>query len=233
MKMKEEILNNIAVYFDHSLCKADATRAEVEQFCEEAKAYGFGSVVVNSSNGMLVKKLLQGTKVKTCCTMAYPLGGMTTATKAFEAKECRELGADEIDIVINVGRFLDEDDDYVRDDLKAVVDEFKKGDASRVVKVIIETSIIGMENIERAVQLSIDAKADFVKTSSGYANYGAKMDEVQEMIRAANGRIKVKASGGIRTLEDALAYIEMGAERIGGTSGMKICDAAKEMLQKV
>lgn len=220
------------MYFDHSLCKADATREEVERFCEEAKTYGFGSVVVNSSNGVLVKELLQGSGVKTCCTMAYPLGGMTTATKVFEAKECRELGADEIDIVINVGRFLDKDDDYVLSDLKAVVDEFKKNDAAKVVKVIIETSIIGMTNIERAVELSITAGADYVKTSSGYANYGAKKDEVNEMVRAAKGRIKVKASGGIRTLEDALAYIEMGAERIGGTSGMKICDEAKEMLRK-
>lgn len=230
--MKEEILRSLAVYFDHSLCKADATRAEVEKFCDDAKAYGFGSVVVNSSNGRLVKELLKGSKVKTCCTMAYPLGGMTTATKVFEAKECRELGADEIDIVINVGRFLDGDDTYVKDDIKAVVNAFKRGDADKIVKVIIETSIIGIDNIARAVELSIAAGADYVKTSSGYANYGARPDEVQEMIRAAAGRIKVKASGGIRTLEDAIAYIEMGAERIGGTSGMKICDAAKELLQK-
>lgn len=230
--MKEEILRNIAVYFDHSLCKADATRAEVEKFCAEAKAYGFGSVVVNSSNGRLVKERLEGSKVKTCCTMAYPLGGMTTATKVFEANECRELGADEIDIVINVGRFLDGDDAYVKADIKAVVDAFKRNDTDKIVKVIIETSIIGIDNIARAVELSIEAGADYVKTSSGYANYGARPDEVQEMIRAAAGRIKVKASGGIRTLEDAIAYIDMGAERIGGTSGMKICDAAKEMLQK-
>lgn len=232
LNMKENVLRNIALYFDHSLCKADATRAEVEKFCAEAKEYGFGSVVVNSSNGALVKELLRGTNVKTCCTMAYPLGGMTTAIKVFEAKECRELGADEIDVVINVSRFLDKDDDYVRSDLKAVVDEFKKGDVSKVVKIIIETSIIGIEQIARAVELSIEAGADFVKTSSGYANYGAKPDEVQEMIKAASGRIKVKASGGIRTLEDAVTYIEMGAERIGGTSGMNICDAAKELLQK-
>lgn len=225
-------MRNIAVYFDHSLCKADATRAEVEKFCAEAKAYGFGSVVVNSSNGRLVKERLEGSNVKTCCTMAYPLGGMTTATKVFEANECRELGADEIDIVINVGRFLDGDDAYVKADIKAVVDAFKRNDTDKIVKVIIETSIIGIDNIARAVELSIEAGADYVKTSSGYANYGARMDEVQEMIRAAAGRIKVKASGGIRTLEDAIAYIDMGAERIGGTSGMKICDAAKEMLQK-
>lgn len=229
--MRDEILRSIAVYFDHSLCKADATRGEVEKFCAEAKAYGFGSVVVNSSNGRLVKELLKGTSVKTCCTMAYPLGGMTTATKVFEAKECRELGADEIDIVINVGRFLDGDDEYVRNDIKAVVEEFKKDDADKAVKVIIETSIIGIEQIARAVELSIEAGADYVKTSSGYANYGAKPDEVQEMLRAAAGRIKVKASGGIRTLEDVVSYIEMGAVRIGGTSGMNICDAAKELLQ--
>lgn len=225
-------MRNIAVYFDHSLCKADATRVEVEKFCAEAKAYGFGSVVVNSSNGRLVKERLEGSNVKTCCTMAYPLGGMTTATKVFEANECRELGADEIDIVINVGRFLDGDDAYVKADIKAVVDAFKRNDTDKIVKVIIETSIIGIDNIARAVELSIEAGADYVKTSSGYANYGARPDEVQEMIRAAAGRIKVKASGGIRTLEDAIAYIDMGAERIGGTSGMKICDAAKEMLQK-
>lgn len=225
-------MRNIAVYFDHSLCKADATRAEVEKFCAEAKAYGFGSVVVNSSNGRLVKERLEGSNVKTCCTMAYPLGGMTTATKVFEANECRELGADEIDIVINVGRFLDGDDAYVKADIKAVVDAFKRNDTDKIVKVIIETSIIEIDNIARAVELSIEAGADYVKTSSGYANYGARPDEVQEMIRAAAGRIKVKASGGIRTLEDAIAYIDMGAERIGGTSGMKICDAAKEMLQK-
>lgn len=225
-------MRNLAVYFDHSLCKADAKRAEVEKFCADAKAYGFKSVVVNSSNGRLVKELLKGSKVKTCCTMAYPLGGMTTETKVFEANECCKLGADEIDIVLNVGRFLDGDDAYVRDDIKAVVEAFKRNDADNIVKVIIETSIIGIDNIARAVEISVAAGADYVKTSSGYANYGARPDEVQEMVRAAAGRIKVKASGGIRTLEDAIAYIDMGAERIGGTSGMKICDAAKEMLQK-
>lgn len=231
--MEKEILQNMASYFDHSICKGDATRKEIEQFCKEAKEYGFASVVVNSSNITLVKNLLNGSGVKTCCTMAYPLGGTTTNVKVFEAEECGKLGVDEIDIVINTGRFLDNDNTYVHDDLKAVVDKFKSFGQEKIVKIIIETSIIGIENIPRAVELAISAGADFVKTSSGYANYGAKMDEVQAMLDASEGRIEVKASGGIRTLEDAVAYIMMGVKRIGGTSGVKICNEAKELLEKM
>ncbi|EOH97458.1 deoxyribose-phosphate aldolase [Enterococcus pallens] len=228
--MNREFLETMASYFDHSLVKADATKEEVLKFCSEAKEYGFASVVLSSSYCQLCKEALAGTQVHVCCTMAYPLGAMTTATKVFEAHECAKYGADEIDIVMHVGKFLDEDYSYVIADLQAVVQAFKSYGEEKIVKVIIETSIIGNDKISKAVECAIEAGADFVKTSSGYANYGSTVEDVTAMKKAAGDKILVKASGAIRTLEDACTYLEIGAVRLGGTAGIAITEAAKEQL---
>ncbi|AYW46507.1 deoxyribose-phosphate aldolase [Tetragenococcus koreensis] len=231
--MQKEILENIAHYFDHSLVKADAKEEEVLRFCQEARDYGFASVIVNSSYGELCTKELKDSNVHVGLTIGYPLGAATTAIKIFEVNECVKLGADELDVVMNIGKFLDKKYNEVVDDLKEVVEAFKKFGDEKIVKVIIETSIIGNDKIDQAIECVIDAGADFVKNSSGYANYGTTIEDITEMERAAGDRIQVKASGGIRSLEDAHKYIELGVTRIGGTGGVNITKEAKKMLENI
>lgn len=230
--MKKEILQNMASYFDHSIVKADATKKEIIQFCEEAKKYGFATVVIDTSYVELVRENLKGSNVKICSNSGYPLGANTTDVKVYETRRCAEMGVDELDTVMNIGYFMDGDYDYVIADLKAIVDEFKSHGEDKVVKVIIETAIIGNERIKQAVECAVAAGADFVKTSSGYGGGGAKLEDVIAMTKAADGRIQVKASGGIRTLEDAYKYIDAGAVRLGGTGGVRITEAANTELER-
>ena len=189
--MKKEILQNMASYFDHSIVKADATKKEIIQFCEEAKKYGFATVVIDTSYVELVRENLKGSNVKICSNSGYPLGANTTDVKVYETRRCAEMGVDELDTVMNIGYFMDGDYDYVIADLKAIVDEFKSHGEDKVVKVIIETAIIGNERIKQAVECAVAAGADFVKTSSGYGGGGAKLEDVIAMTKAADGRIQV------------------------------------------
>lgn len=233
MKMKKEILENMAQYIDHGSVAADATREQHLRLCDEAKKYHFASVISNSSYLPLIREALKDSDVKVGGTAGYPLGACSTAVKVFEAKECALLGADELDTVMNIGYFLNGDYDCVVKDLKAVVNEFKSHGDDKVVKVIIETSLIGKENIQKAVECVIASRADFVKTSSGYGKAGAEIGNVIEMCKAAQGKIRVKAAGGIRKLEDAYKYVEAGATRLGGQGGVIITDAAKEALKNM
>lgn len=201
---------------DHTMLKADASRDTIIRYCNEAKEHGFASVCVNTGFVPLVAKELKGSGVKTCCVVGFPLGAMLTSAKAFEASEAVKEGAEEVDMVINVSAVKDKDDKFVEDDIRAVV-EASKG---AIVKVIIETCLLTDEEKVKACEIAVKAGADFVKTSTGFSTGGATVHDIALMRKTVGDRAKVKASGGIRTPEDAKALIEAGADRIGAGNGL-------------
>ncbi|NMD38679.1 MAG: deoxyribose-phosphate aldolase [Christensenellaceae bacterium] len=207
---------SIAKIIDHTILKADTVPSTVIRYCNEAKEYGFASVCVNSCYTSLVSKELAGSNVLTCTVVGFPLGAMSTKAKAYEAKTAVEDGADEIDMVINVGALKDKNYNLVRDDIKTVVEAAKPA----IVKVIIETCLLTKEEIIKACELSIEANAAFVKTSTGFSTGGATVEDVALMKKTVDGKALVKASGGIRTAEQAKALIEAGADRIGAGNGI-------------
>lgn len=205
-------------YIDHTNLAQDATKADIKKLCDEAKQYDFASVMVNACWVKFCAEKLKGTDVKPCTVIGFPLGATTTATKVFEAKEAVENGAQEVDMVINVGALKDHDDQYVLDDIKAVVD----ATPGKVTKVILETCLLSDEEIIRACELSVEAGADFVKTSTGFSKGGATVHAVELMKKTVGDRCQVKASGGIHTHEEMMAMIEAGATRIGASAGVKL-----------
>lgn len=211
--------NNIAKMIDHTLLKADTTKAQIVKLCEEAKQYGFASVCVNPTWVATAAELLKGTDVKVCTVIGFPLGASTPETKAFETKNAIENGAEEVDMVINIGALKDGNDDLVERDIRAVV-EAAKGKA--LVKVIIETCLLTEEEKVRACQLAVKAGADYVKTSTGFSTGGATTEDVALMRKTVGKNIGVKASGGVRDIKSAMAMIEAGATRIGTSSGVAI-----------
>lgn len=198
-------------YFDHTILKPDATKAQVEKLCDEAIEHDFASVCVNECRTKLVADKLKGTDVKVCTVIGFPLGAVSTGVKVFEAKSAIEKGAEEIDMVINVGALKDGDYDYVYEDIRAV----KEACMEVTLKVIIETCLLNDDEKIKACELSVKAGADFVKTSTGFSTGGATAEDVALMKEAVNGRAKVKASGGIRDYETAKRMIEAGADRLG------------------
>ncbi|MBP3603816.1 MAG: deoxyribose-phosphate aldolase [Lachnospiraceae bacterium] len=206
--------------FDHTILKADATKAEVIKICEEAKKYNFMSVCVNSYYTKLVAKELQGSDVKTCTVVGFPLGQMSTAAKASETELAVKDGADEIDMVINVGALKDQDYEVVLEDIKAV----KKACGQALLKVIIETCLLTEEEKKKACELSKEAGADFVKTSTGFSTGGAKAEDVALMRACVGEEMGVKASGGIRNKETAEEMIKAGANRLGTSATIAICE---------
>ena len=207
---------NIAKMIDHTMLKADATTETIKRYCSEAKEYGFASVCVNTCHVPLVAEELKGSDVKVCCVVGFPLGAMSTAAKAFEAKKAVHDGADEVDMVINVGGMKDSNYEMVKADIKAVVDASE----GRTVKVIIETCLLTKDEIVKACELSVEAGAAFVKTSTGFSTGGALASDVALMKKTVGDRAKIKASGGIRTYEQAMELINAGAERIGAGNGV-------------
>lgn len=207
---------NIANKIDHTMLKADATADTIRRYCAEAKEYHFASVCVNSCHIPLVAAELTGTDVKTCCVVGFPLGAMLTSAKAFEASESVKAGAQEVDMVINIGAVKDQNWDLVRSDIKAVVEASKPA----IVKVIIETCLLTEEEKVKACELSEEAGAAFVKTSTGFSTGGATVDDIHLMKQTVGDRLEVKASGGIRTPEFANELIEAGADRIGAGNGI-------------
>ena len=207
---------NIAKMIDHTMLKADATTETIKRYCSEAKEYGFASVCVNTCHVPLVAEELKGSDVKVCCVVGFPLGAMSTAAKAFEAKTAVQDGADEVDMVINVGGMKDRNYEMVKVDIKAVVDASE----GRTVKVIIETCLLTKDEIVKACELSVEAGASFVKTSTGFSTGGALASDVALMKKTVGDRAKVKASGGIRTYEQAMELINAGADRIGAGNGV-------------
>lgn len=210
-------------YIDHTLLKPEATQDQILAIIEQAKQYDFASVCVNPIWVGLAAKELKDTDVKVCTVIGFPLGATTSAVKAFETKDAIANGADEIDMVINVGQLKAGQDDAVEADIRAVVEA--SGD--KLVKVIIETCLLTDEEKVRACQLSQKAGADFVKTSTGFSTGGATVPDVALMRKTVGPDMGVKASGGARSLEDALAFIEAGATRIGASSGVAIMEGQK------
>ncbi len=203
---------------DHTLLKAEASDEDISQICEEAMENGFYAVCVNPYYVKQVKAELAGSDVKVCTVIGFPLGANCTEVKAFEAKKAVEDGADELDMVINIGALKSEDADYVEDDIRAVVEAAD----GKVVKVIIETALLTEEEKKFAISAAMSAGADFVKTSTGFSTAGATVEDVYMMSQIVGDKMGVKASGGIRTRAKAESMIAHGATRIGAGSSMKI-----------
>lgn len=205
-------------YIDHTLLKADSVQSQFDQMIDEAKTYDFASVCVNPCWVAYAAEALKDSDVKVCTVVGFPLGATTSATKAFETKDAIANGADEIDMVINIGLLKQGDDQAVEDDMRAVVEA--SGD--KLVKVIIEACLLTDEEKVRACQLAVKAGVDFVKTSTGFSTGGATISDVKLMRQTVGPDIGVKAAGGARSLEDAMAFIEAGATRIGTSAGVTI-----------
>ena len=206
---------------DHTILKADATKKMVKTVIDEAKLYHFASVCVNPVWVSFCAEELVDSDVKVCTVIGFPLGASTTAVKVFETKDAINNGADEIDMVINIGALKDGNKQLVLDEIKAVV----KAAGNKCVKVIIETCLLSDEEIVLACQLAKEAKAAFVKTSTGFSNGGATFKDVALMKSIVGDELQVKASGGVRSYEDMKKLIEAGATRIGTSSGCTIIDA--------
>ena len=217
------MIENLNKYIDHTILKPVAQQHAVEKLCEEAAKWNFASVCINPCNIPLAKKLLSGTDVEICTVIGFPLGANTTAVKAFETADAYEMGCDEFDMVINIGALKDKRYEYVRDDIKAVVEAAK----GKTVKVIIETGLLTEEEKVMAVKLSCEAGAHFVKTCTGFAEGIAEVSDVELMKANVTEGVKVKASSGIRNFESAKALIEAGADRLGTSAGIAIIEGAK------
>lgn len=216
---------SLARMIDHTMLKPDATIEEITTLCEEAKKYNFASVCVNPSFVPLCYKLLKDTQVKVCTVIGFPLGATTTATKRSEAEEVLNEGAQEIDMVINIGKLKAGDHKYVFNDINQVVLAAKRKNA--VAKVIIETALLNDEEKVKACLISKEAKADFVKTSTGFSKGGATAGDIALMRYVVGSSVGVKASGGVRSLEDAEEMIKSGADRIGASASVKIVTGEK------
>lgn len=233
--------DEIGSYIDHTILAPDAGKSALVKICDEAKKYKFASVCVNSVNVSLVADLLKDSKVKVCTVVGFPLGAMSTLSKAFETKQAVKDGADEVDMVINIGAAKDKNFEIVQDDILNVVtaarETGKELNKNIVVKVILETCLIDDDTIVQCCICAKNAGADFVKTSTGFATpkdndgnllpNGATVHHVELMRKTVGNQMGVKASGGIRTADVAKAMIEAGANRIGSSSGVKIVDSWK------
>lgn len=210
---------SIVKYIDHTLLKPDANEAQIKKICAEAKQYGFKSVCVNPARAALAVKELKGSDVETCCVIGFPLGATLSNVKAFEAASVIELGASEVDMVINIGAAKDGNWKLVESDIRAVV-EAAAGKA--LVKAIIETCLLTDDEKIKACECAMRAGAGFVKTSTGFSSGGANEHDVFLMRSVVGGSMGVKASGGVRTPEDAERLIAAGASRLGTSNGVKL-----------
>lgn len=204
--------------FDHTLLKPEATREQVKKICDEAKAHHFASVCVNGYYTSYVAEQLKGTDVKVCTVVGFPLGMAESSVKLFETKAALAAGADEIDMVINVGALKDGKDDYVFEEIKAL----KAACGTKTLKVIIETCLLTKDEKVRACRLAQRAGADFVKTSTGFSAGGAKAEDVALMRKTVGATMGVKASGGIHTAEEAETMVDAGASRLGTSATLAI-----------
>lgn len=211
---------DIAKYIDHTILKPNATSKQVKKICDEAKEYGFASVCVNPTHVSFVADELNGSDVKTCVVVGFPLGTNTTCIKVAETKSVIEDGADEVDMVVNVGAIKDGNWELVESDIKGVVDAAK----GKLVKVIIETCLLTDEEKVKACEISKKVGADFVKTSTGFSTGGATAEDIALMRKTVGPELGVKASGGVRDFETAKAMIDAGATRIGASAGIAIVE---------
>lgn len=225
--MREKTMKSLNKYIDHTLLKQDSVTSQIEKLCKEAKENDFATVCVNPCWISTCKQLLSGSDVQVCTVIGFPLGAMTSESKAFEASNAIELGADEIDMVINIGALKDKQDAQVLHDLQLV----RQACANHVLKVILEVCLLTEEEIVRACQLCVEAKVDFVKTSTGFSTHGATIESVSLMKQTVKGQCQVKAAGGVRSSEEFLAMIQAGADRIGTSSGVALVNGQKVKSQ--
>ena len=214
---------NLNKTIDHTLLKQDATLNQILNLCEEAKQYDFASVCVNPTWINTCKQALKGSDVMVCTVIGFPLGATLTQAKAAETRFAYEAGADEFDMVINIGALKEHNDEFVVKDIEAVVEAAQ----GKTVKVIIETCLLSEEEKIRACELVVKANAHFVKTSTGFSTSGATLEDVILMKKAVKGQCKVKAAGGVRSSEDLVAFAKAGADRIGTSSGVKLLQGLK------
>ena len=219
-------MNNIAEYVDHTLLKADAKLEAIKRICDEAKEHHFKSVCVNSCHCEFVANELKGSGVNTCCVVGFPLGAMATEAKAYEATLCVQKGADEVDMVINIGAAKDGNWSLVEADIRAVVNAAHESVPGRraLIKVIIETCLLSDAEKVKACEAAMCAGADYVKTSTGFSTGGATAEDVKLMRSVVGDRLGIKASGGVRTPGDAAAMIAAGASRLGTSNGVKLLE---------
>ena len=203
---------------DHTVLKADTPLETVKRICDEAMEYGFASVCINPCHVAYCADYLKDSDVNVCTVIGFPLGANTSAVKAFETKDAIANGADEIDMVMNIGALKDKNYDLVRDDVKAVVEAAN----GTLVKVILETCLLTEDEIKKACEICVEAKADYVKTSTGFSTRGATIEDVRIMKEAVHGKAKVKAAGGVRTPEDMVKIVAAGADRIGTSAGCSL-----------
>lgn len=205
-------------FIDHTLLKPDATRQAIVQLCSEARQHNFYSVCVNPGYVPLAAQQLEGSQVQVCTVVGFPLGATSTASKVFEARQAVEDGATEIDMVLNLGLLKSGNLEALANDISRV----KQAIGSLVLKVILETGFLSYQEIELASRIASSAKADFVKTSTGFGPRGASYSDIHLMKAAIGDEVKIKASGGIRDYETALGYLELGVQRLGTSSGVAI-----------
>ena len=221
-------MNNLelAKMIDHTILKANATQSDIEKLCDEAKKYNFASVCVNPYWVPLASDLLKNSTVKVCTVIGFPLGATSSESKAYETEIAILQGADEVDMVINVGAMKNNQTDIVENDILAVVNSARKIGKSQnkniIIKVILETCYLTKDEIKKSCICAKNAGADFVKTSTGFGTYGAKVEDVQLMRKTVGENAGVKAAGGIRDKATTLAMIEAGANRIGCSAGIQI-----------
>ena len=213
-------------YIDHTLLKPQASEEEIIKVCAQAKEYKFASVCVNAYYTSLVRRELEGSNVKTCIVIGFPLGATTKEVKAFEAKQAIENGAEEVDMVVNVGAIKSNKYDVVKQDIKAVVDA---ASGRALVKVILETCLLTDEEKVKVCEIAKEVGANFVKTSTGFSTGGATVHDIKLMRQTVGEEMGVKASGAVRTTQDAKAVIEAGASRIGASSSIVIVEGTKDL----
>ncbi|MDD6800659.1 MAG: deoxyribose-phosphate aldolase [Firmicutes bacterium] len=218
--------NSFSKYIDHTMLKPFATEADIEKLCSEAKNYDFASVCVNPCHVALARKQLDGSDVKVCTVIGFPLGANTTEIKAAETSRAYFDGCDEFDMVINIGKLKEKNYAFVKRDIEAVVSEAR----GKTVKVIIETYYLTPEEIAEATRIACSAGADFVKTCTGFNEGVAKPEDIRIIKENISNGVRIKASAGIRTCEQAVRLIEAGADRLGTSAGAKIVEEAAKKV---
>ncbi|MDY6062245.1 MAG: deoxyribose-phosphate aldolase [Erysipelotrichaceae bacterium] len=208
----------LSKYIDHTLLKADATKEQITKLCKEAIEHDFKSVCVNPSYIPLCKELLKGSDVLVCTVIGFPLGQMSTKAKVFETSDAIAMGADEVDMVINIAKLKEKDHSYNVNEIS----EIKKACGDKTLKVIIETCLLNNEEKIDACHSIVEAGADFVKTSTGFSTSGATFEDVELLKKTVGDKALVKAAGGVKSHDDFLKMVELGADRIGTSSGVKL-----------
>lgn len=228
VKAEQLSLEELARLFDHTLLRADATPEQIQKLCEEARQYGFATVCVNPCNVAQAKKLLERSEVRVCTVVGFPLGATLREVKVFETRRCIELGAREIDMVINIGALIAGRDEEVKQEIREVAAASHQSNA--ICKVILEVALLNHEQKVQGCELVKDAGADFVKTSTGLSTGGATVEDVRLLRSIVGPNFGVKAAGGIRTLEDVMRMVAAGASRIGSSSSVKIVEEARQTI---